>query len=164
MLTKINEKVISSDIVYKIRISFLKSAKESVCGHGRRMIRGIRKLETAAKEIIVVNQNGKIRYIAAKSVIYIESYGRKVLLHLENEVIEYYAKISQLEAQLEPGFFRVHRAYLVNLGCVLNYSKREAKMRNQDLLLISKYRFAQFQKAMRKYAENACKMTEERLK
>lgn len=122
------------------------------------------KLDTAAEANIVVNQNGKIRLIESKNVIYIESFGRKALLHLADETIEYYAKISQLEAQLQPDFFRVHRAYLVNLSCVANYNKREANMCNQDSVLISKYRFGEFQKAMRKYAENTCKMTAERLK
>lgn len=121
-------------------------------------------MDTAAETNIIVNRNGKIRLIESKSVIYIESFGRKALLHLADEVIEYYAKISQLEAQLQPDFFRVHRAYLVNLDCVENYNKREAKMCNQESVLISKYRFLEFQKAMRKYAKNTCKMKAERLK
>lgn len=119
---------------------------------------------TAAEGQITVNQNGKIRLIESRNVIYIESYGRKALLHLADETIEYYAKISQLEAELRPMFFRVHRAYLVNLSCVEAYNKREVKMCSQDLLLISKYRFAEFQNAMGKYAKNACKMEAEGLK
>lgn len=121
-------------------------------------------LDTSENETIVVKQNGKTRLIESKNVIYIESFGRKAFLHLSNETIEYYAKISQLETQLQPQFFRVHRAYLVNLECVETYNKREAKMCNQELVLISKYRYHDFQKAMCKYAKNTCKTTAKGLK
>lgn len=121
-------------------------------------------MDTTGDTNIIVKQNGKTRLIESKDVIYIESFGRKAFLHLANEVIEYYAKISQLETQLQPDFFRVHRAYLVNLDYVENYTKREAKMSNQDFVLISKYRFHDFQNAMRKYAKNTCKTTVKGLK
>lgn len=122
------------------------------------------KLKIDNKETIIVKQGTKIRYIQAADVIYIESLGRKVLLHLTSEIIEYYAKISILEAQLIPDFFRIHRAYLINLHFVEDYNKREARMSNQDLVLISKYRLHEFQKTMCKYTENACKMKAKGLK
>lgn len=109
---------------------------------------------------ITVRQGGKIRYIKAQDVIYIESIGRKALLHLSDEIIEYYAKISLLEEQLKPVFFRSHRAYLINLMYVEGYDKREVRMKNTDSVLISKYRFHEFEKVM----ENTCKMTAKGLK
>lgn len=102
---------------------------------------------------ITVKQGCKTRYIKAQDVIYIESIGRKALLHLTDEVIEYYAKISRLEEQLTPFFFRSHRAYLINLMYVEGYDRREVHMKNTDSVLISKYRFREFEKVM----ENACK-------
>ncbi len=116
------------------------------------------------KDTIIVKQGSKTRYIIAAKVIYIESLGRKVLLYLPDEIIEYYAKISLLEAQLKPDFFRIHRAYLINLNFVEDYNKREVKMSNQDFVLISKYRLHEFQKTICKYTENACKMTSKGLK
>lgn len=112
------------------------------------------------KTVIIVKQGNKIRYVKAQDVIYIESIGRKALLHLTDEVIEYYAKISRLEEQLVPYFFRSHRAYLINLAYVENYSKREIRMKNTDSVLISKYRFSEFEKVL----ENACKNTAKGLK
>ena len=109
---------------------------------------------------ITVRQGGKTRYIKAQDVIYIESIGRKALLHLSDEIIEYYAKISLLEEQLKPVFFRSHRAYHINLMYVEGYDKREVRMKNTDSVLISKYRFHEFEKVM----ENACKMTAKGLK
>lgn len=110
--------------------------------------------QTQNKTKITIKQGSRIRLVNIQDVIYIESLGRKVALHLAGETIEYYAKISQLEKQLSPYFFRTHRAYLINLHYVESYSRREALLKNADSVLISKYRLADFQKAV----ENSHKM------
>lgn len=99
---------------------------------------------------IIVRQGNKTRLVDMQDVIYIESLGRKAVLHLTNETIEYYAKISSLEEQLRPVFFRVHRAYLVNLNYVESYTKREVCLKNAESVLISKYRINEFQKILAK--------------
>lgn len=103
------------------------------------------------KKTLTVKQGSRIRLIDAENVIYIESIGRKAVLHLQDEVIEYYAKISDLEVQLRPLFFRIHRAYLINLKYVESYNKREVCLKNADSLLISKYRLLEFQSAFQNY-------------
>lgn len=97
---------------------------------------------------LTVRQGSKTRFIHLHDIIYIESIGRKAALHLQDETVEYYAKISDLEKQLGAGFFRIHRAYLVNLSYVESYNKREARLKNSDSVLISKYRFQQFKDAV----------------
>ena len=100
---------------------------------------------------ITVKQGSKIRLVDMQDILYIESIGRKAVLHLSDEVIEYCAKISELEVQLYPFFFRTHRAYLVNLRYIANYDRREVYLKNVDTVLISKYRLSRFQKAMEDY-------------
>lgn len=97
---------------------------------------------------ITVKQGSRIRLIDMQDIIYIESIGRKAILHLLNETIEYYARISDLEEWLYPYFFRTHRAYLVNLQYIESYNRREVYLKNADSVLISKYRLNNFQKAM----------------
>lgn len=103
---------------------------------------------------ITVKKGSKIRLVNIQDIIYIESIGRKSVLHLSNEIIEYYAKISDLEAQLYPFFFRTHRAYLVNLRYIENYDRREVYLKNKDAVLISKYRLDKFKKTMEDYQNN----------
>lgn len=100
------------------------------------------------KTMITIKQGGRVRQVNIQDIIYIESLGRKAILHLQNETIEYYAKISQLEEQLCPHFFRTHRAYLINLHYVERYNRREVVLKNADSVLISKYRLHDFQKAV----------------
>lgn len=56
---------------------------------------------------ITIKQGSKVRLINIQDVIYIESLGRKAILHLSDEIITYYAKISKLEEQLSPYFFEL---------------------------------------------------------
>ncbi len=112
---------------------------------------GLKTVEQTQDQIkITVKQGGRIRLVNIQDVVYIESLGRKAILHLSNETIEYYAKISKLEEQLYPVFFRTHRAYLINLQYVESYNRREVTLKNADSVLISKYRFHDFQKAIEK--------------
>ena len=102
------------------------------------------------KTKITLKQGSRVRLVNIQDVVYIESLGRKAILHLANETIEYYEKISNLEEQLYPYFFRTHRAYLINMQYIESYNRREVLLKNAESVLISKYRFHDFQKAVEK--------------
>lgn len=104
------------------------------------------KRQTAPKEILVRNGN-TTRNVSAEDIYYIESSNRKVILYLKHEKIEYYEKISELERELKPDYFRIHKGYLVNLKYVERYNRTEVQMKNGDSLLISKYRYQDFVKS-----------------
>lgn len=97
------------------------------------------KKKEKPKEVLVRNGN-RTRSVSADDIYYIESSNRKVTLYLRHEKIEYYDKISSLESELKPDFFRIHKGYLVNIKYVERYDRTEVKMRNGDSLLISKYK------------------------
>lgn len=102
------------------------------------------------KEIQVKNK-GQIRRVPADTVYYIESSNRKVILYLQDERIEFYDKISELEQSLKPDFFRIHKGYLINMQYVERYDRSEVLMKNGDCLLISKYKYHEFVNAYLTY-------------
>lgn len=108
------------------------------------------KSQAEPKEVFVRNGN-TTRNIPADDIYYIESSNRKVILHLQHEKIEYYDKISELENELEPDFFRIHKGYLVNMKYVERYDRTEVRMKNGDSLLISKYKYQNFVKNYLEY-------------
>ena len=85
--------------------------------------------------------------IPLDSIYYIESSDHKVVLHLRNGEFAYYAKIRDLELELQDQFFRIHKGYLVNLSYVDGYSKTEVTLTNGERLLLSKYKYQDFVKA-----------------
>lgn len=108
------------------------------------------KKKEKPKEVLVRNGN-RTRSVSADDIYYIESSNRKVTLYLRHEKNEYYDKISSLESELKPDFFRIHKGYLVNIKYVERYDRTEVKMRNGDSLLISKYKYQDFVKRYLEY-------------
>ena len=76
---------------------------------------------------------------------------QQMIFTILKAVIEYYDKISSLESELKPDFFRIHKGYLVNIKYVERYDRTEVKMRNGDSLLISKYKYQDFVKRYLEY-------------
>ena len=111
--------------------------------------------ETNAEEIDIlfldISMGDEDGITVVDDIYYIESSNRKVTLYLRHEKIEYYDKISSLESELKPDFFRIHKGYLVNIKYVERYDRTEVKMRNGDSLLISKYKYQDFVKRYLEY-------------
>ena len=60
--------------------------------------------------------NRKKRTIPIASIEYVESRGRKIVLHLGCGEMTFYSKISDIEEQLvDNGFVRVHQSFMVRM-------------------------------------------------
>jgi two-component system response regulator AgrA len=63
----------------------------------------------------------RIVSVPSAEIIYIETSARtprKVVLHTVNGRYEYYGKLDDIEKQLDSGFFRCHKSYIINLAAV----------------------------------------------
>jgi DNA-binding LytR/AlgR family response regulator len=100
---------------------------------------------------LLVRAGNATRKVLVEDIYYVESSNRKVILSLSHEKIIYYGKIGQLEEEFPKSFFRVHKGYLVNMKYVERYSRTEVRMKNGDVLLISKYKYQEFVKAYLDY-------------
>ncbi|MCI8598573.1 MAG: response regulator transcription factor [Lachnospiraceae bacterium] len=112
--------------------------------------RAIAQIEAAREKTVRVLtlQSASInKTIPVDSIYYIESSDHKVVLHLKDGEFAYYAKIRDLELELQKQFFRIHKGYLVNLSYVEGYSKTEVMLTNGEKILISKYKYQDFVKA-----------------
>ena len=87
------------------------------------------------------------RTIPLDNIAYIESSNHKVVLHLKDGEFTCYARIRDLELELQGRFFRIHKGYLVNLSYIDRYSKTEATLTTGEKLLLSKYKYQDFVQA-----------------
>ena len=85
--------------------------------------------------------------VPVDSIYYIESSNHKIVLHMKDGEFACYAKIRDLECELQDQFFRIHKGYLVNLSYVSGYGKAEVILMNGEKLLLSKYKYQDFVKA-----------------
>ena len=97
--------------------------------------------------VLTLQSANTSKTVPLDSIYYIESSNHKVELHLKNGEFACYAKIGDLELELQDQFFRIHEGYLVNLAYVAGYSKTEVTLTNGERLLLSKYKYQDFVKA-----------------
>ena len=97
--------------------------------------------------VLMLRRASTSKAVPLDSICYVESSNHKVELHLKEGVFACYAKIGDLELELQDQFFRIHKGYLVNLAYVEGYSKSELTLTNGEKLLISKYKYRDFVKA-----------------
>lgn len=97
--------------------------------------------------VLTLRRANTSKAVPLDSICYVESSNHKVELHLKDGEFACYAKIGDLELELQDQFFRIHKGYLVNLAYVEGYSKSELTLTNGEKLLISKYKYRDFVKA-----------------
>lgn len=95
-------------------------------------------------EPLVVRVKGIYRNIPKENIFYVENEARKVVLHLKDELISYYAKMGELEGILGGQFFRCHRGYLVNLNEVKGYDTGSIQLKNGEVILMAKQKYSTF--------------------
>ena len=72
--------------------------------------------------------------VIVSEIVYAEIYDRRVILHMnDRDNIEYYGRISELESLAGKDFFRVHRAFLINLGHVKSYDSKSVRVGDAEL-------------------------------
>lgn len=112
--------------------------------------RAVAQIGTAKEKpgrVLTLQSANISKTVPLDSIYYIESSNHKVELHLKDGEFACYAKIGDLELELQDQFFRIHKGYLVNLSYVDGYSKTEVTLTNGERLLLSKYKYQDFVKA-----------------
>ena len=97
--------------------------------------------------VLTLQSANTSKTVLLDNIRYIESSDHKVVLHLRDGEFACYAKIRDLELELQEQFFRIHKGYLVNLSYVDGYNKTEVTLTNGETLLLSKYKYQDFVRA-----------------
>ena len=105
------------------------------------------------KKTLFIRYAGADKAILLDNIYYMESRKHKVVLYTKDGELEYYAKIGELQEELQGQFCRIHKGYLVNLSCVDEYSRTEIMLANGDKLPLSKYKYEDFVKAYLRFMQ-----------
>lgn len=105
------------------------------------------------KKTLLIQYAGANKAIPLNTIYYMESQKHKIVLYTKDGKLEYYAKIGELEEELQGQFCRIHKGYLVNLSCVDEYSRTEIILTNGDKLPLSKYKYEDFVKAYLRFMQ-----------
>lgn len=100
---------------------------------------------------LIVKTGNSYHSIPLENILYAENNGRKIVLHTDGEILEFYGKMNDLEEELGAGFFRCHRGYLVSMAYVSGYDSGNIYLKNGDQIYLAKRKFAEFAKEYRRY-------------
>ena len=101
---------------------------------------------------LLLKTGKEICKIPIKDIVYIESFGRIVEIHLINNVKKpFYNKISNIIDLLPNNFIRTHKSYIVNLNKVKNYNKKEITMDNNTIIPISRLKYSEINNKITNY-------------
>ena len=101
--------------------------------------------------IVVANDAGKFK-VFLKSLRFIETFNRNLLLHTDQENIICYKKMKELEIELvQHGFVRCHSGYLVNLFYVKRIEKLDIILTTGERVPISQPKRKEFMERLADY-------------
>ena len=104
----------------------------------------------AEDNYMMINHDGVHMKIRMDDIIYAEVFNRKVVIHKRKDEIEYYGRMSELEALTGDSFFRPHRAYLINFKYVEKYDATTIYLEKGSVLMAKK-KYPEFVKKYMKY-------------
>ena len=108
------------------------------------------KEKTPEEKYVMINNAGVHSKVLIEDIVYAEVFNRKIVIHKLNEAIEYYGKLSDLEALAGDNFFRPHRAYLINFKYVVKYDATTIYLETGSVLM-AKQNYPVFVKKYMKY-------------
>lgn len=101
---------------------------------------------------IIIQTPEKTSYIDSDEVIMIEANLRYTTVYTTSGEKKSYKSISQYEAEINnPQFFRIHRAYIVNVRYVSEIEKKDLRLTNGDVISISPKKYDVFLKNYMNY-------------
>ncbi len=108
--------------------------------------------ETASSEYISVKAGYKVSLVKYADIIYMESVGEYVRMHLTGgSAVTTLFRLKNMESALPAGrFMRVHRSYIVNLAHVAGYARGRVYLDNEEYVPLS----VNYRDAFREYIES----------
>ncbi len=116
----------------------------------RRAAQEIERRQSGPKYLLVKTE-GSHRRIPVDDILYVENNGRKVILHMKTECLEYYERMNHLEDVLGDGFYRCHRGYLVALSAISGYDHESITVGQGDKIYLAKQKYSEFVKRYCRY-------------
>lgn len=90
-----------------------------------------------------------VRHIPIESILYFEAVGRRhtLLLHLDQELLEFNSSLEHFAESLGEDFWRCHRSYLVNRARIraVHLKEQTVEMDNGETCLLSRKAKSEYQ-------------------
>ncbi|RAX21565.1 MULTISPECIES: LytTR family DNA-binding domain-containing protein [Actinomyces] len=115
----------------------------------RELNRALAMLSRQDNASVVLKDGQGLRRVHVRDIVYLESSGHRLDVHLTDGVITLTGSLKQMQPQLAPhGFFRSNSCYIVNLRHVVAVREQDSVMSTGEALRISRPRKKEFMRAL----------------
>lgn len=113
----------------------------------------IKELDAIEKDALTIEiQHRRLLKVPFKEIYFIETLGRKLLIHSKAETYSVNLRMKEIEEQLSPKlFFRLHTSFIVNLEHVLKYDSKEVTLVNGKIIQMSRLKLKDFKTSYVQY-------------
>lgn len=114
--------------------------------------RWVGELEKKEEPFLAVHNDSGEYKILLKSIRYIETYKRNLMIHTDSADLICYQKLKAVEEKIgQHGFVRNHASYLVNLFYVENIERMNLQLTTEEILPIGKSKKKSFMEQLGRY-------------
>ena len=100
--------------------------------------KAISKIKKEEAQIITLCAKGTVFRINSGYISYVESDGRKLLVHQNENILSIYMKMDELEEKLGEMFLWCHHSYLVNMSFIKKFSSQEIILLDETIVPVSR--------------------------
>lgn len=101
-------------------------------------LKAVERIEEQNGEYFRFQSGRNMMNLLCRDILYLESAGRKVIVHTVHRTYEYYDKLDHVEEKLrEMRFVRIHKAYLVNMDNIEAFQYERLSLKDGTILNIS---------------------------
>lgn len=113
--------------------------------------RAVSRLEQIDYKMLTLVKAGKTQIIHIHDILYCEVFNHQVIIHTMQKKYDFSGTLDMLENELDGGFFRCHRSFIINMRCVVGREEGVAIISNGDRILISRRKQAEFMQKLLKF-------------
>lgn len=113
--------------------------------------RAIDRLKQMDHKMLTLVKAGKTRIINIHDILYCEVFNHQVIIHTMQDNYDYSGSLDMLENELDGGFFRCHRSYIINMRCVIGREEGVAIISSGDRILVSRRKQTEFMQKLLKF-------------
>lgn len=107
--------------------------------------------EWESGEQLFFRTKGRSFTLRKRDILYVESRGRKVDIHMPKECVTVYSTMNGMEQLLGEDFYRCHRGYLVNLAKVAEYETDRILLGSGETVFMAREKYAEFVKVYMRF-------------
>ena len=104
---------------------------------------------------IMIVEDGERKIIQTDEIVYIEGCGKGTIIRTKNGSISCSKNLSTLLELLPMHcFYRVHKSYIVNMYCIVSYTRLETQLINGEKTPISRTKSSDFKSSYKQFVKN----------